>query len=227
MTTWLPSIEVRDTGEGFEVLGPREALTQLAEAFAGDVISAEVTPDDGSVIVVRVLDDGPVVMRHQCSHVEIAGGRASPRSFRGLAAPPRDGFSHSPVARSTPSPSGALCRPPVVGRRQRTRRLRLDFALIESARATYVRRDERLARAAATAAGDCPARMRYCALPAAAHCRRSRGRSRLVSWHCSSAAQAGPRPKAFVPVTAGAPLNLGDRGCRFAGRGSRRASRGA
>lgn len=75
MTTWLPQIEVHDDGAGFSVLGPPEALTQLADAFAGDVISAEVTPDDGSVIVVRVVEEGPVTMRHQGVNVEIVGGR--------------------------------------------------------------------------------------------------------------------------------------------------------
>jgi hypothetical protein len=54
--------------------GPAEALTQLADAFSGDVISIEVTPDDRSVIVVR-LTEGLVTMRHEGSNVEIVGGR--------------------------------------------------------------------------------------------------------------------------------------------------------
>jgi hypothetical protein len=63
--TRLPEIEIRDGGIGFALRGPPEALIQLAEAFSGDVLSIEVTPDDGSVIVVRLADDGPVIMRHE------------------------------------------------------------------------------------------------------------------------------------------------------------------
>jgi hypothetical protein len=75
--TWLPAIEVRDDGFGFELSGPSEALVQLADAFSGDVVSAEVTPDDGSVIVVRVANEGPVTIRHQGLRVDIVGGRAA------------------------------------------------------------------------------------------------------------------------------------------------------
>jgi hypothetical protein len=75
--TWLPFIEVRDDGFGFELSGPSEALTQLADAFSEDVVSAEVTPDDGSVIVVRLINEGPVTIRHQGLRVDIVGGRAA------------------------------------------------------------------------------------------------------------------------------------------------------
>jgi len=72
--TRLPEIEILDNGIGFTLSAPAEALTQLADAFSGDVISIEVTPDDGSVVVVR-LTEGPVTMHHEGSNVEIVDGR--------------------------------------------------------------------------------------------------------------------------------------------------------
>lgn len=75
--TWLPFIEIHDNGFGFELHGPSEALIQLADAFSGDVVSAEVTPDDGSVIRVRLANEGPVTIRHQGFRVDIVGGRAA------------------------------------------------------------------------------------------------------------------------------------------------------
>jgi hypothetical protein len=75
--TRLPEIEIRDDGIGFALHGPPEALIQLAEAFSGDIRSVEVTPDDGSVIVVRLADEGPVIMRHEGLQVDIVGGRAA------------------------------------------------------------------------------------------------------------------------------------------------------
>jgi hypothetical protein len=73
----LPEIEIHDDGIGFALHGPRDALTQLADAFSGDALSIEVTPDDGSVIVVRLADGGPVTMRHEGLKVDIVGGRAA------------------------------------------------------------------------------------------------------------------------------------------------------
>jgi hypothetical protein len=75
MATWLPFIEVHDLGYGVDLSGPPEALRQLADSFSGDVLSAEVTPDDGSKIFVRVTGPAPVRIRHQGLEVEITGGR--------------------------------------------------------------------------------------------------------------------------------------------------------
>jgi len=72
--TRLPDIQIRDDGYGFTLLAPAEALIQLADLFA-EALRVEVTPGDGSVIVVRRADDGPVTMRHEGLNVEIVGGR--------------------------------------------------------------------------------------------------------------------------------------------------------
>jgi hypothetical protein len=65
---------VHDHGVGFELWAPSEALRQLADAFSGEVLSAEITPDDGSVLIIRVTA-GPVVISHDGVRVEIVGGR--------------------------------------------------------------------------------------------------------------------------------------------------------
>jgi hypothetical protein len=69
----LPEIEIHDQGVGFELAGPGEALLQLANAFS-QALRIEVTPDDGSVVIVR-LTDGPVILSHNGTTVEIVGGR--------------------------------------------------------------------------------------------------------------------------------------------------------
>jgi hypothetical protein len=80
-TTRLTEIEIYDDGIGFEFVSPSEALEQLADAFSGEVLSIEVTPDDGSVVVVRVADDGLVVICHEGNKVDIVGGRAELDGF--------------------------------------------------------------------------------------------------------------------------------------------------
>jgi hypothetical protein len=76
-TSWLPLLEVRDTGPGFTLSGPRDALAQLADGIVvEDLKSMEVTPDDGSVITIRVESDGhPVEIKHSGQQVSIVGGR--------------------------------------------------------------------------------------------------------------------------------------------------------
>jgi hypothetical protein len=48
--TRLPEIHINDQGVAFEPLASPEGLTQLASTFSGEVLSIEVTPDDGSVV---------------------------------------------------------------------------------------------------------------------------------------------------------------------------------
>jgi hypothetical protein len=72
--TRLPEIEIREQTVGFELAAPAEALLQLADAFSGEVRSIEVTPDDGSTLVVGVTT-GPVTLSHEGPRVEISGGR--------------------------------------------------------------------------------------------------------------------------------------------------------
>jgi hypothetical protein len=78
--TRLPEIQIHDEGIGFELIAPGEALVQLADAFSGAVLSVEVTPDDGSVFVVRVTR-GPVVISHDGTNVSAVGGRAELDGF--------------------------------------------------------------------------------------------------------------------------------------------------
>jgi hypothetical protein len=116
--TRLPEIEIHDQGVGFELAGPGEALVQLANAFS-QALRIEVTPDDGSVVIVR-LTDGPVILSHNGTTVEIVGGREQldelAETLRFVAAGPTTPSAVLPRARR------ALSRASMAGGRKRTSR---------------------------------------------------------------------------------------------------------
>lgn len=62
------------------MVAPGEALIQFAHAFS-EALSIEITPDDGSVVVVRLADDGPLVISHDGNRVDVVGGRAALDAF--------------------------------------------------------------------------------------------------------------------------------------------------